>query len=100
MTVLRAAGDATETLIEFRDYLPPGELLVMLAGKFRDDIRPLDELASEEFGRLVTAVGILVGRFTPFMGDPELITLLGGLRETLRAQSAERDRLQEEVTVS
>jgi hypothetical protein len=36
---LRAAGDAIETLIEFRAYLPPAGPLVMLAGKFRDDIR-------------------------------------------------------------
>lgn len=84
---LRAAGDATETLIEFRAYLPPAGPLVVLAGKFRDDIRdvlgvplperaergpevrPLDELTSEEFGKLSKAVGALAGRFTPWMDD-------------------------------
>ena len=38
---LRDAGDAIETLIDFRDYLPLGGSLLTLAAKFRDDIRSL-----------------------------------------------------------
>ena len=38
---LRNAGDAIETLIEFRDYLPPGGMMLMQAGQFRDQIRAL-----------------------------------------------------------
>lgn len=115
---LREAGDAAETLIELRAYLPPEELLVMLAGRFRDEIRealemrrlkpacrgpegkPLDELTSSEFERLVRAVDVLVNHFTPFMDDPELIPLLSGLHELLRIQSVERAQLQASIGVS
>lgn len=115
---LRAAGDAIETLLDFRACLPPAGTLVTLAGKFRDDIRdvlgmplperasrgqevvPLDELTTEEFGKLSRAAGVLVGRFTPWMDDPELITGLSGLWETLSIQAAERAQLAEEVSAS
>jgi hypothetical protein len=113
---LRAAGDAIETLIEYRACLPPAELLIMLAGKFRDDIRdalgmplperasrgqdvrPLGELASGELDKLFRAVGVLVGRFTPWMDDPELIASLSGLHQVLSIQASERARLAEEVS--
>lgn len=113
---LRAAGDAIETLIEFRAYLPPAGPLVTLAGKFRDDIRdelglplperpsrglevkPLSELAEEEFGKLSKAVGMLVGRFTPWIDDPELIAGLSEMHQLLSVQAAERVQLAEEVS--
>jgi hypothetical protein len=105
ITDLRVAGDAVETVIEFRAYLPPGEMLVMVAGRFRDDIRellrvprlepahrgtevkPLDNLESADLRRTAKAVGTLVGRFTPYMDDPELIALLSDLDELFRIHS-------------
>jgi hypothetical protein len=87
---LRDAGDAVETLIAFRDYLPPGGMLLMLAGKWRDDIRellgmpPLERvsrgaereslkaLADAELDRLAGAVILLTDAFTRYMDDPEL----------------------------
>jgi hypothetical protein len=117
ITDLRVAGDAAETLIDFRAYLPPEGMLVMLTGKFRDDIRdalgmkrlepayrgseirPLGSLTSAAFDRLAKAAGVLLGRFTPFIDDPELITLLSGLHEMLRIQTAKRGQPREEVSV-
>ena len=115
---LRTAGDAIETLIDFRAYTPPGHgFLITLAGKFRDDIRDvlempllehayrghevksLDDLAAEELDHLDKAVDVLVGRFTPFMDDPELVIQLGALHEHLRAETARREAvLREEAT--
>ena len=115
---LRTAGDAIETLIDFRAYTPPGYgFLITLAGKFRDDIRDvlempllehayrghevksLDNLAAEELDHLAKAVDVLVGRFTPFMDDPELVIQLGALHEHLRAETARREAvLREEAT--
>lgn len=115
---LRVAGDAAETLIDFRAHLPPEGMLVMLAGKFRDDIRdalgmkrlepayrgtevrPLGGLTGAALDRLAKAAGILLGRFTPFIDDPELITLLSGLHEMLCVQTAQRAQLREEVSAS
>jgi hypothetical protein len=112
---LRAAGDATETLIEFCDYLSPDGMLVMLAGKFRDDIReilqvkrlerayrgtevkPLSDLSNEQYNRLALAVGVLVGRYTLWMDDPELVAFLHGLHELLRVETARRVQPREEV---
>ena len=92
---LRDAGDAAETLIEFAEYLPPGGMLLMLAGKFRDDIRELlrmpplarvsrglgrktvDGLENAELGRLTKAVNTLLGHFEPHLQDPEMVRLLG-----------------------
>ena len=91
---LRDAGDAVETVIEFRDYLPPGGMLLMLAGRWRDDIRELlkvpplervsrsperkkfDDLKAAELDRLFEAVLMLNGRFTGYMDDPELVRRL------------------------
>jgi hypothetical protein len=87
---LREAGDAIETVIEFRDYLPQGGMLLMLAGKWRDDIRELlgmttldrvsrrpdrqklDGLEDGDLDRLAGAVILLVGAFKCHMDDPEL----------------------------
>jgi hypothetical protein len=98
---LRTAGDAIETVIEFRENLPPGELLVMLAERFRDDIREvlkmkpperahcgqeikaLADLEAGALDRLTQAVDVLLGRFARFMEDPELTVQLGSLRGML-----------------
>ena len=123
ITDLRLAGDAVETLIEFRAYLPPDEKLVMFAGTFRDDIRellgmpelavakrgaevePLSEMPNEDFTNLFQSVAVLIGKFTTWMDDPELVILLKTLHDLLRMEETRRDalkaaELKEEVTVS
>jgi hypothetical protein len=47
---LKVAHDAAETLIDAREYLPTG-LLVMLLGKFRDDIREELEMEAADLAR-------------------------------------------------
>ena len=87
---LRVAGDAIETVLEFRAYLSTDGMLIMLAGKFRDDIRELlgvpslprvsraterkalGGMEAAELDRLFEAVLILNGGFTRYMDDPEL----------------------------
>lgn len=109
---LREAHRAADALIRFRAYLPPGGLLVLLTGKFRDDIadvmemeleppayrgrerRSLDELTSVELDTVAGAVAILLDRFEPFMDDPELVSLLAELRASLDTQKAERTQIQ------
>ena len=108
---LRGAGDATETLIDFRAYLPIGETLIMLAGRWRDDIReelgvrpvgrayrgsevePLSEMEEEDFDNLCQAVAVLLSRFTAVMDDPDLPKLLRELKNSLDTQKAERAEL-------
>jgi len=112
---LHVAHEAASVLIRFRDFLPPGGLLVMLAGKFRDDLgealelepgerayrgrdlRSLDELTSVELDTLDGAVGILLSRFTAYMDDPELAPLLRNLRGPLADQKAERAQIRAEI---
>jgi hypothetical protein len=113
ITDLRLAGDTIETVIEFRAYLPPGEHLVVFAGSFRDDIRellgmpelgvarrgtevkPLSEMNDEDFGTLCQAVAVLLGQFTVWMDDPELVILLNALHDLLTGDEARRDALKE-----
>ena len=100
---LRAAGDAIETLIDLRAYLPPSGMLIMLAGKLRDDIRDmlrvrplagqrgpevklLGDLEDTDLDRLDKAVGVLLGRFTRFMDDPEMQPLLTALQARLAVE--------------
>ena len=98
---LRLAGDAIETVIDLRTYLPTDGTLIMLAERFRDDIRELlgvpvlkpadrgpernqlDDLADEELDRMAEAVTALVGRFRPFIDDPELVRQLNDLNARL-----------------
>jgi hypothetical protein len=105
---LQMAHDRAGTLLRFREYTPPGGLLVMLTGKFRDDIRDelgmehdppahrgcelrsLDELTSVELDTVDGAVGILLNHFAPFMDDPALPRLLGQFRGSLSQQKSER----------
>jgi hypothetical protein len=123
MNDLRLAGDTIETVIDRRAYLPPDEKLVMFAGTFRDDIRellgmpelavakrgaevePLSEMPNEDFTNLFQSVAVLIGKFTTWMDDPELVILLKTLHDLLRTEETRRDalkaaELKEEVTVS
>jgi hypothetical protein len=45
---LKVALNATDILLRFRDYTPPGGRFVMLLGKFRDDLREAPEMEAEE----------------------------------------------------
>jgi hypothetical protein len=110
---LRDAGDAVETLIDFRDYLPPGGMLLMLAGKFRDDVRELlrmppvgrvsrsrerkhfKSMEDADLDRLGKAVAILNSRFSPCMDDPELARLIGSVLGELAFEKAARRVLEE-----
>jgi hypothetical protein len=108
---LKVAHDAAETLIDSREYLPTG-LLVMMLGRFRDDIREalgmetgdqarrgrevksLDELTTVELGSLTGAVMILLqDRFTACMDDPELPKDLAALQVALNVQKTDRDEI-------
>jgi hypothetical protein len=109
---LKVALEASETLVTFKAYLPPGGLLFLLLGRWRDDIRealgmeaeelprrarehkPLDELTSIEFGSVWGAVMILLqDRFTRVMDDPALPRLLDEFNDSLTAQKTEREQL-------
>jgi hypothetical protein len=97
---LRTAGSAIEDVIDFVACLPESGMLLMVATCFADDIRerlelptigritpvprpPLAQLSLEDLSRLDKAVGVLLGRFTGNMEDPELITLLTGVQTML-----------------
>jgi hypothetical protein len=112
---LQVAHDATGVLLRFREYTPLGGLLIMLTGKFRDDIRDeldmereptahrgrehrsLDELTSVELDTVAGAVGILLDRFIPSIDDPALPGLLAEFRDTLSVQKAERAQIRASI---
>ena len=113
---LRVAYEAAEALIDKKAFLPPGGLLVMLLGRFRDDIREalangtdtggelpsrgrerrsLDELTSVELDTAHGAVKILLqDRFTAVMDDPALPKLLDEFQVKLTNQRTERAQIQ------
>ena len=113
---LKVAHEAADTLMQHRAYLPPGGLLVMLLGRFRDDIREvlgdgtdpendglpqrgrerrsLDELTSVELDAVSGAVMVLLqDRFTAVMDDPALPKLLDAYQGDLIKQKTERAQL-------
>jgi hypothetical protein len=113
---LKVALEAAETLVTFNAYLPPGGLLFLLLGRWRDDIRealgmeleelprrarehkPLDELTSVELGSVSGAVMILLqARFTWAMDDPALPRLLREYEGMLAKQQTEREQIQVEI---
>jgi hypothetical protein len=113
---LKVAHDATEALMEHKAYLPPGGLLFMLVGRYRDDIREilgmqvedlpqrgkerrsLDELTTVELDTLSGAVTILLeARFTSAMGDPALPKLLREFDGDLNTQKTERAQLRASI---
>ena len=105
---IRAAGEAIEMLVELRGYLPASGDLMILAGRFRDDVRellgmpwlgclpsavdcgPLSELDDKRYSLLDLAVGVLVDRYTPYMDDPELPPCLRELRAQLQPETERR----------
>lgn len=115
---LKLARESADVLLRFKAYLPPGGLLLMLVGKFRDDVldaldvepeglprrgrerRSLDELTSVELDTVVAATGILCDRFTAHMDDPALPRLLGEFRDALRQQKAERKQIRASIATS
>jgi hypothetical protein len=113
---LQVAHDAAEALICKKAFLPPGGLLLMLLGRFRDDIREvlgngtaledeglprrgrehcsLDELTSVELDTVHGAVMILLqDRFTAAMDDPALPKLLDEFQDKLSDQKTERAQI-------
>jgi hypothetical protein len=113
---LKVALDAVEALLQFRAFTP-GPMLVMLLGRFRDDLRedydihrlepvprgtarlPLSELGSIELDTARGAVIILLqDRFTAEMTDPALPAMLEGFQEALKVAKTEQDRASAEMT--
>jgi hypothetical protein len=110
---LRDAGDAVETLIEFRDYLPLGGMLLMLAGRFRDAVRKelgvpsvprvtrgpelkrLQQLKDDDLDALAYAVGDLVTRLRRVIEDAELGRLLDEVNAELLLLMVDRDKAAE-----
>lgn len=98
---LLEVGGAIETLIDFRDYLPPGGRLLIEMEQLRDNLRdlqqmppsgrvhrepvrkPLNGLKDAQLSHLVDAVLILVGEFPGCIGSPDtlrhLIDVLGSI---------------------
>src|ERR1700732_3028196 len=93
---LKVALEASDSLMQHKQFLPRGGLLLMLVSRFRDDtrealgmeaerypgrgqvFRSLDELTTVELGTLAGAVDTLLEeRFTLVMDDPELSKQLG-----------------------
>src|ERR1700730_623738 len=110
---LKVALEASDSLMQHKQFMPRGGLLLMLISRFRDDtrealrmeaerfpgrgkvFRSLDELTSVELDTVSGAVMILLQeRFTVVMGDPELAKLLRDLRKALDDQRSERAQLQ------
>jgi hypothetical protein len=112
---LRLARECAGTLMTFKAYLPPGGLLLMLTGKFRDDVldalktergplpkrgtehHPLDELTSIELDTVAGSTGILLDQFAPYMDDPALPRLLRDYQADLNTQKAERAQIRTEI---
>jgi hypothetical protein len=113
---LEVALTASDALMQDKAYLPGGGLLVMLLGRFRDDIRealdleaediprrgkehrPLDEMTSAELDAAWGAVMILLqDRFTQVMDDPDLPRLLRAFHGDLSGQKTEREQIRASI---
>lgn len=102
-----------DNVLRFRSYTP-GSLLVMLLGKFRDDLRdahgkdtllpaqrgsqhlPIGELELSDLDSACESTGTLLDQFEPFMDDPELPELLKDFRDILILEKSERTTPREE----
>jgi hypothetical protein len=98
------AMHCVETVLRFRAYTPIGGMLVMLLGKFRDDLREqcfkepllpaqrgsqllrLRELDASELSALGDSVGTLLSKFERYMDDPELPKLLKEFQSAIDAR--------------
>ena len=114
---VKLALHCVDTVMRFQAYTL-GMRLVMLLGKFRDDIReahgkgglqpprrgslhlPLRELAPGELDTLANSVDTLQDQFAPFMDDPELADSLAEFRGALRVEEIERAKPGDEATAS
>jgi hypothetical protein len=113
---LKVALTACGTLMEHKAYMPRGGLLVMLLGRFRDDVRealdletediprrgkehrPLDEMTSTElYEARGAATTLLQDRFTQHMDDPDLPKLLRAFRSDLSGQKTEREQIRASI---
>ncbi len=116
---LQVARNACDTLVRFREYTSLGGLLVMMVGRFGDEVREalkleplppvyrgrerrsLDELTSVELDTVWSAVDVLLQvRFTDLMDDPALGPLLRELHGALDTQKAERRQLQASISAA
>jgi hypothetical protein len=117
---LNLARQCAGTLIVFKAYLPAGGTLLMLIGKFRDDVLdvmaaerdpspqrgteryPLDKLTPIALDTVSGAASILLDSFTPYMDDPLLPRLLRRYHADLNTLKAERTktRTQTDATAS
>ena len=106
-----------DNVLRFRSYTP-GSLLVMLLGKFRDDLRdahgkdtllpaqrgsqhlPIGDLELSDLDTACDSAGTLLGRFELFMDDPELPELLRDFRDILSAEKADRAKPSDEATAN
>lgn len=106
---LKIAEEAATALIDHKAYLPPGGLLLMLLGRWRDDLwdvldmeredlpqrgrdrKSLGELTGIELDTVSGAVTILLqDRFRDVMDDPALPRLLEEYQDKLTDQKTER----------
>lgn len=113
---LNVALTASDTLMEHKAYLPRGGLLVMLLGRYLDDVRealdletediprrgkehrPLDEMTSAELDAAWDAVTTLLqDRFAPSMDDPDLPKLLRAFQGDLSGQRTEREQIRASI---
>jgi hypothetical protein len=99
---------SVDMIMRFRAYTPGGGMLVMLLGRFRDDVwetrhktqlppigrgpqrLPLAELDLSELDALIDSATTLIDRFGLYMDDPELPELLTDFRDTVKAEKTGR----------
>jgi hypothetical protein len=113
---LTVALEASDALMQLKEFLPRSGLLLMLVSRFRDDtreslgmeaerypgrgqvFRSLDQLTTAELDTVSGAVGTLLqDRFTAVMDDPELSKLLAGFQDRLYDQKTERAQIRESM---
>jgi hypothetical protein len=105
---LRDAGNALETLIDLREWLPPGDMFLERVSKLRDDIRELlalpaaprvscgaerkmlADMKDADVDRLVKALNTLMSRFEDCIEDAELWRHLATVLSALGFELVER----------
>jgi hypothetical protein len=110
---------SVDLIMRYRAYTPGGGMLVLLLGKFRDDVwesrhktqlprigrgtqhLPLAELDLSQMDALIDSATTLIDRFGPFMDDPALSELLTGFRDELNTERTKpRDEPEQEAKAS
>jgi hypothetical protein len=105
---------SVDMIMRYRAYTPGGGMLVILLGKFRDDVwetrhktqlprigrgtqhLPLAELDLSQVDALIDSATALIDRFGPYMDDPALSGLLTEFRDALNFEKTERTKPREE----